>query len=150
MWTYTALSNLLILTAGPYTALSNLLILTLVFADNGGYLPGSSNYPLREGKQALYEGGVRGAAFITGPLIEVRLYEGAPGCFEHSANLSGENASVCCLNYQYFISVALVANFDCIQQFYAFISVPSRCAKLLQNMKDEKRNNTPPELDREC
>eukprot|EP00660_Eupelagonema_oceanica_P011203 gene11203-23910_t len=43
----------------------------LVFvSDNGGPLPqGNSNHPLRGGKHTFFEGGVRVAAFVSGPLI---------------------------------------------------------------------------------
>ena len=42
--------------------------LVVLSADNGG-TGASSNWPLRGGKHSVYEGGVRGAAFVTGPLV---------------------------------------------------------------------------------
>eukprot|EP01006_Ploeotia_vitrea_P034029 TRINITY_DN6568_c0_g1_i1.p1 TRINITY_DN6568_c0_g1~~TRINITY_DN6568_c0_g1_i1.p1 ORF type:complete len:550 (+),score=34.63 TRINITY_DN6568_c0_g1_i1:42-1652(+) len=37
--------------------------------DNGGPIGAARNYPLRGGKFTLWEGGLRGNAFITGPLV---------------------------------------------------------------------------------
>ena len=40
-------------------------------ADNGGCEPsGSSNFPLKGGKRSLWEGGIRGAGFLSGPLLK--------------------------------------------------------------------------------
>ena len=45
----------------------------LVTTDNGGG-PWNSNLPLKGSKETLYEGGIRGASFITSPLLNISGY----------------------------------------------------------------------------
>ena len=44
--------------------------LILFSTDNGGSVENFSNYPLRGHKEMLYEGGVRGVAFVTGGAVK--------------------------------------------------------------------------------
>ena len=46
----------------------------LLHADNGGPVNfGADNFPLRGGKATFFEGGIKGASFITSPLIHQRF-----------------------------------------------------------------------------
>ena len=46
--------------------------LILYSSDNGGSIENFSNHPLRGHKEMLYEGGVRGVAFLTGGAVKSR------------------------------------------------------------------------------
>lgn len=46
----------------------------LVTTDNGGE-PWDSNFPLKGTKDSVYEGGIRGAAFLMSPLLEKNSYK---------------------------------------------------------------------------
>ena len=48
--------------------------IVLVTTDNGGE-PWDSNFPLKGTQDTLYEGGIRGAAFLMSPLLEKSSYK---------------------------------------------------------------------------
>ena len=46
--------------------------LVLFSTDNGGAVAGVSNLPLRGDKETLYQGGVRGVAWVAGGVVQRR------------------------------------------------------------------------------
>ena len=48
--------------------------IVLVTTDNGGE-PWDSNFPLKGTQDTVYEGGIRGAAFLMSPLLEKSSYK---------------------------------------------------------------------------
>ena len=50
--------------------------LVLFSTDNGGAVAGESNLPLRGDKETLYQGGVRGVAWVAGGVVQRRRGSG--------------------------------------------------------------------------
>ena len=47
----------------------------ITIVDNGGAVEhGASNFPLREGKGSVFEGGIRVPAFVAGPCVQKGIF----------------------------------------------------------------------------